>query len=421
MDNSIDRKSANARLAALMGFYLAYFLSYFIKMSPSIVMPAIQQRLGFTSAQTGFISSMFFIPYAAMQFFVGPICRKTGAGTLVGAGLAVSGLGLAIFSNGNTVGTLALGRFLLGLGTGPIFIGMLFFMQRAYPESAKYAKVYGLGIFASNLGSIMAAAPLKAVLDVVPMNSLFMAFAVLSAALGLYIALADRACKTGTTVSISPNASLPHSFRLTFTTPVLVSALLLWMIQAPSLVVYQGLWCAKWTATAFPALERFSGWSGIAISIGSILASLFCERLFRFYSNRTGRSRGKTIIRTCMLHVLATLLLSASKQVDSTPFFFVSMLCDVLFGYTTAAIVVQVGIIVKERTDSSENASIMGVFNGISCLTQQLGQWLTGVSIDLFCLVVAPNASFSLTFVCLALVFLLLVLGARRNLTSSGT
>ena len=97
------------------------------------------------------------------------------------------------------------------------------------------------------------------------------------------------------------------------------------------------------------------------------------------------------------------------------------MLCDVLFGYTTGAIIVQVGIIVKEHSDPAENASIMGVFNGVGCLTQQLGQWLTGVSIDLFCLVVALNASFSLTFVCLAAIFVLLILGAWKNITSSET
>ena len=421
MENSLDRKSANTRLAALLGFYLAYFLSYFIKLSPSIVMPAIQQRYGFTSGQTGFISSMFFIPYAIMQFFVGPLCKRIGAGNLVGTGLAVSGLGLLIFSNGSTVATLAMGRFLLGLGTSPIFIGMIYFMQRSFTESAKYARVYGLGIFVSNLGSIIAAAPLKAVLNVVPMNSLFLGFAVFAVVLGLYIAFADRAFKTESLDTGSSKANLVHAFKLTFTTPVLVSALLLWLIQAPSLVSYQGLWCTKWTATAFPSLEGLSGWSGIAISIGSILSSLFCEKLFRLYSQGTGKTRGKAVLRTCLLHMLATLLLAVSKQNSSAAFFALSMLCDVLFGYTTGAIIVQVGIIVKEHSDPAENASIMGVFNGVGCLTQQLGQWLTGVSIDLFCLVVALNASFSLTFVCLAVVFVLLILGAWKNLTSSET
>ncbi|MBR2281201.1 MAG: MFS transporter [Spirochaetales bacterium] len=421
MGNNLDRRSSNARLAALLGFYLAYFLSYFIKLSPSIVMPAIQQRYGFSSGQTGFISSMFFIPYAAMQFFVGPICRRTGAGNLVGTGLAISGLGLLIFSNGSTVATLAIGRFLLGLGTSPIFIGMIYFMQRSFTESAKYARVYGLGIFVSNLGSITAAAPLKAVLNVVPMDSLFLGFAVFALALGVYIAVADRAYRTESPNQGRSDARLAHAFRITFTTPVLVSALLLWLIQAPSLVSYQGLWCTKWTATAFPSLERLSGWSGIAISIGSILSSLYCERLFMLYSSRTGKTRGKAILRTCILHVLATLLLAASKQSSSAVFFGVSMLCDVLFGYTTGAIIVQVGIMVKENSDPQENASIMGVFNGVGCLTQQLGQWLTGVSVDLFCLSFALNASFSLTFICLALVFTLLVLGARKNLTSSET
>ncbi len=417
MENRLDRRTSNnARIAALLGFYLAYFLSYFIKMSPNIVMPAIQQRYGFTSGQTGFISSMFFIPYAVMQFFVGPICRRIGAGTLVGSGLAVAGAGLLIFSNGSTVPILALGRFLLGLGTSPIFIGTVYFLQRAYTETGKYAKVYGLAIFVSNIGSITAAAPLKAVLKSVPMNSLFLGFAAFSVILGAYVFITDRTFKTEEIKADGGSANLGRAFRTTFTTPVLVSALLLWLIQAPSLVAYQGLWCTKWTAVAFPSLERFSGYSGIVISVGSILASLFCEKLFGLYSSRTGRSRGNALIRTCILHVVGTLLLGASKQIDSPIFFILSMLCDMLYGYTTSAIIVQVGIIVKENTKASENASIMGVFNGVGSLTQQLGQWLTGVSMDLFCLVVALNASLSLTFTCLAAVFVMLILGARKNL-----
>ncbi len=420
MGNRLDQgSSGSARLAALLGFYLAYFLSYFIKLSPSIVMPAIQQRYGFTSGQTGFISSMYFLPYATMQFFVGPLCRKLGAGTLVGTGLAISGLGLLIFSHGSTVPVLATGRFLLGLGTSPIFIGMIYFMQRSFTESARYARVYGLGIFVSNLGSIIAAAPLKAVLNVVPMDSLFLGFSIFAFVLGVYVLVSDRAYKTEVLKEKGARllGSLGKDFKLIFTTPFLFSALLLWLVQAPSLVSYQGLWCAKWTAVAFPSLESLSGWSGIAISIGSILSSLFCEKLFRLYSLKTGRSRGKTLLRTCILHVVGTLLLSASKQVNSPVFFSLSMLCDVLFGYTTGVIIVQVGILVKENTDKAENASIMGVFNGIGCLTQQLSQWLTGVAVDVFCLSFALNASFSLTFSCLAVIFVLLILGARRNLS----
>ena len=125
MDKLGRIQSTQRKTVALLGFYFAYFLSYFIKLSPSIIMPVLQARFNFTSGQTGFISSMYFLPYATMQLFVGPLCRKIGAGPLTGTGLIIGAAGLLIFSNGTTIATLAMGRFLLGRGTSPVFSAMI--------------------------------------------------------------------------------------------------------------------------------------------------------------------------------------------------------------------------------------------------------------------------------------------------------
>ncbi|MBO7349182.1 MAG: MFS transporter, partial [Spirochaetales bacterium] len=305
-------KTSGARLfAALMGFYLAYFLSYFIKLSPSIIMPVLQMRYNFTSAQTGFISSMYFLPYATMQLFVGTICRKVGAGRFIGLGLIVAACGLVIFSNGTTVATLALGRFLLGLGTSPIFIGMIYFMRDSF-ESERYAKYYGYGIFVSALGSIVAAAPLKALLEVVPANSMFTAISVMTFALGIFmIAIENR--RTAQPSQDNIFTTITRDVKFTFTTPLLVAGIMLWLIEAPSLVCYQGLWCTRWTSVAFPSLEHLSGLSGIAISIGTILASIWGEDWVIRYRQRTKKTLGQTLIRICILHIAATMLLSVSK------------------------------------------------------------------------------------------------------------
>ncbi|MBO4425241.1 MAG: MFS transporter, partial [Spirochaetales bacterium] len=311
----MNRRSQNStiKIAALMGFYLSYFLSYFIKLSPSIIMPVLQARYNFTSGQTGFISSMYFLPYATMQLFVGPLCKKFGAGPLTGAGLVIGAAGLLIFSNGTTIATLALGRFLLGLGTSPVFIAMIFFMRDSF-EGDRYARYYGFGIFVSSIGSIVAAAPLKALLEVVSTESLFIVIAVLTFALGAFMIIIDRKRKSFQEENSYLFTSIGGNLRITFTSRMLLAGLMLWLIEAPSLVCYQGLWCTKWTATAFPMHESLSGLSGIAISIGTIIASTIGENWVSSYKRKTGRTLGQTIIRICILHVVATMLLSLSKQ-----------------------------------------------------------------------------------------------------------
>ena len=405
MDMTAGRdRSFRMKIVGLMGFYLAYFLSYFIKLSPSIIMPVLQARFNFTSGQTGFISSMYFLPYATMQLFVGPLCRKFGAGPLTGAGMIIGAAGLLIFSNGTTIATLALGRFLLGLGTSPVFIGMIYYMRDCF-DGDRYARYYGLGIFVSSIGSIVAAAPLKALLEVVPSETVFISIAVMTFVLGAFMIFIDRRRRVAQESGQNLLASIGKDVRITFTSRMLVAGLMLWLIEAPSLVCYQGLWCTKWTATAFPAHESLSGLSGIAISIGTIIASTIGENWVNAYKKKTGRTLGQTIIRICLLHILATMLLSFSKQADNMPMFCCSMLCDVFFGLTTGSIIVQGGVYVKEHTTAKDNASVMGVYNFIGCISQQLSQWLTGVEIDLLVVTTGLNMAFCLTFSTMAIIF----------------
>jgi len=347
---------------------------------------------------------MYFLPYATMQLFVGPLCRKFGAGPLTGAGMIIGAAGLLIFSNGTTIATLALGRFLLGLGTSPVFIGMIYYMRDCF-EGDRYARYYGFGIFVSSIGSIVAAAPLKALLEVVPSETVFISIAVMTFVLGAFMIFIDRRRRVAQESGQNLLVSIGKDVRITFTSRMLVAGLMLWLIEAPSLVCYQGLWCTKWTATAFQAHESLSGLSGIAISIGTIIASTIGENWVNAYKKKTGRTLGQTIIRICLLHILATMLLSFSKQADNMPMFCCSMLCDVFFGFTTGSIIVQGGVYVKEHTTAKDNASVMGVYNFIGCISQQLSQWLTGVEIDLLVVGVGLNMAFCLTFSTMAIIF----------------
>ena len=410
---------ANRKTVALLGFYFAYFLSYFIKLSPSIIMPVLQLRYSLTSAETGFIASMFFLPYATMQLFVGPLSRKIGAAPLVGLGMLVAATGLMLFSHGTTVAVLAAGRFLLGIGCGPIFIGMIYFMRESF-EPERFARYYGYGVLVSALGSIFAAAPLKFLLESIPEEGFFTGISVFTFAFGIFMILIDRQpdrkhqASHGNIIT-----SIARDIRITFSSRLLTAGVLIWIIQATSLVCYQGLWCTKWTETTFPTLNRFSGLSGIAISIGAIIASTCGENWVGAYMRRTGRNLKRTLISICFMHIAATMLLSAVKQTDSTLMFCISLLCDVMYGFSTATIVVQGGIYVKENTGAAENASVMGVYNFIGCIGQQLSQWLTGVEIDVLAGVTSLGMAFCLTFSTLAAIYLLITLTSaflmRRN------
>ncbi|MBQ0072152.1 MAG: MFS transporter [Spirochaetales bacterium] len=405
-------------LLTVTALYAAYFLNYVIKLCPSVVMPQLQAELGLSSSMTGLLSSLYFLPYAVMQFFVGGLCRKFSAQRVIATGLLICSLGLLCFGLGTTPLVLALGRLLLGFGSCPFFIGMVYFLQRFY-SGTDYVRIYGYSIFISNVGSALATAPLKALIGRFGRGGVFMGISGVAVTLSvfllaLYLLSGDKEEKSGEESALKNALS---SIRLVFSSRVLVSGLILWLIQGAHTMSYQGLWCVKWTDVAFPGFESWTALSGMFIAFGVMLSSLICEKV-RFYGPFVNResSRKRTFYLGGWLAVFSVVASTFVKFLpSSSPSLVLSLLLDVLYGYAGANIVVQGGAYVRENSDAKRNADIMGVYNGLGCFSQQLSQWLTGLGVDAFLLKFSLNTSFSLTFLLMDAVFALMLLGVAKE------
>lgn len=403
----------NQLTASVVAFYAAYFLNYIIKLCPSVVMPQIQAELQLSSSMVGFLSSLYFFPYALMQFFVGSLCRRFSAQRVCATGLSICAVGLLLFGWGGSVYTLACGRFLLGLGTSPFFIGLIFFLQRFF-AGKEYVRVYGFSIFVSNIGSALASAPLGYLVVHMGRGSVFTLVAIFAVVLGASLLLLLRADedKGQKAEFASIFKTVGQSMLMVFHSPLLLSGLMLWFVQSACMMSYQGLWCTKWTTVAFPDFASFAAMSGIFISIGSMLASLFCEKL-----RNKKQSRKKSLYLATWLSVLSVLLTSGIKLLPSIGWALsLSLLLDVFYGYAGSNIIVQGGAFVRENTKTEDNANIMGVFNGLGCFVQQLSQWLTGLSVDFFLLSTTMKLSFFWTYMILALLILALCVVLRKPL-----
>lgn len=404
-----------------IGLFLAYFLCCFIKLSPSAVMPQVQLELNLNASITGLVSSMYFIPYALMQFLSVPLCRRYGAGKVFSMGLFVSALGLAIFGLGNNSFMLACGRFLTGLGTGPFFIGLVFHLQECYSGS-RYVKVYGYTIFASNLGSSIASTPLKLLLNLVSWKAVFLAIFLLTVLLSAWIFHLSRFIDKPSVQKSSESGSIVRQilgdFRSTLSKPYFLAALLCWVSQGFMLLSYQGLWCIKWTTIAYPNMENIASFCGLAIGFGLMASGLWGEKI-RFVIPQFGArpGRGTAVNVNQWFCAVAVLLTVVTKLLPPTYLSLcLSFLCDVLFGFSGGLMVLQVGVYVREHTTQSENSSVMAVFNCIGAFSQQMSQWITGAAIDAFAIHSAANQSFAYTYLSVAAVIAMIAFCTRRTL-----
>jgi sugar phosphate permease len=129
---------------------LFYSYEYFLRITPSVMEPALRQHFSLSAMGFGVFSSFYYYSYVPMQLPVGVLMDRWGPRRLLTMACAVSVLGMWFFAASNVVSLAAAGRFLTGFGSAFAFVGVLKLATIWLPED-RLALVAGL---ASALGTI---------------------------------------------------------------------------------------------------------------------------------------------------------------------------------------------------------------------------------------------------------------------------
>lgn len=155
MMNSQSKKGAFLSVVLCWMFYL---FAYVIRVEPSVVAKSLISEFGITSSVIGFLGSVAYLPYVAMQIPCGVIADKLGTKTVVLISCTICSIGAFIFGSANSVLQLEISRFLIGLSTAAAFlccgkVATEFFDKR------KYAMFMGIAMCMGCLGGIAGSAP----------------------------------------------------------------------------------------------------------------------------------------------------------------------------------------------------------------------------------------------------------------------
>jgi sugar phosphate permease len=129
---------------------LFYSYEYFLRITPSVMEPALRQHFSLSAMGFGVFSSFYYYSYVPMQLPVGVLMDRWGPRRLLTMACAISVLGMWFFAATNLVSLAAAGRFLTGFGSAFAFVGVLKLATIWLPED-RLALVAGL---ASALGTI---------------------------------------------------------------------------------------------------------------------------------------------------------------------------------------------------------------------------------------------------------------------------
>lgn len=175
-----------ATLPLFLTFTSGYFLSYFLRSANAVLAPDLQLEVGLGPADLGFMTALFFGAYAAAQLPVGIALDRWGPRGVAVSLMSLGVIGALLFAAGTTLTTLAIGRVLLGVGTGSVLLAGLKAFALWWPAQ-RFATVSGVYFASGSLGALLAAAPLAWVNEAVGWRAIFVAAALAVALVTLLI------------------------------------------------------------------------------------------------------------------------------------------------------------------------------------------------------------------------------------------
>ena len=135
-------------LAAMIAFVLAN-----LDFPP--VSKLISGQYGLSNAQTGLVTSFFFIPYASMQIPGGYLADRYGSSRTLFTATLVMGLAPLIFLYGDSVYAVYASRFIAGTSGGIVFPSMVRLLSQTFPRN-ELGKAMGLFGSANGAGQLVA-------------------------------------------------------------------------------------------------------------------------------------------------------------------------------------------------------------------------------------------------------------------------
>lgn len=157
MKDSVKKHSKRWILWSLAVFF--YLYEYFLRVSPSVMVPEIMQSFKVQAVEVGALSAAYLYAYALMQLPVGMMMDRFGARKLLSTAALICAAGCAFYGLAPSFWFLIIGRILLGVGSAFAFIGMVYICSHWF-ERNKIATLIAIGNSFGMIGAIAGEGPL---------------------------------------------------------------------------------------------------------------------------------------------------------------------------------------------------------------------------------------------------------------------
>ena len=238
------RSNAFILVAVLAG---AYTISQFSRNAMGVVAPDLARELSLTAADTGLLSSVFFLAFAASQIPLGILMDRVGPKKVMIWSTLFILLGTVIFSAGHQLWVLVLGRIFLGIGCSSFLMAPLLIYNKAFPPD-RFASLTGLHLAIGNLGTLAATSPLAIVTAAMGWRNAFLLVgiaAIVSAVSMMVVLAADEIAPDAKKTGLIGGLIEPTRVKSFIPMALLVG------ITYPGFATIAGLWGGPWLADVY--------------------------------------------------------------------------------------------------------------------------------------------------------------------------
>jgi type IV secretory pathway TrbF-like protein/predicted MFS family arabinose efflux permease len=286
---SISEQSSETRLQGwrlilrvFVPFTAAFFLSYLFRAINALISSELSSEFALDAADLGFLTSVYFLAFAALQLPVGIWLDRYGPRRVQAALLLLAAAGAVLFSMSAGFAALTLGRALIGIGVAAAFTGGLKAIALWFPKD-RVAIMNGYLLTLGALGGVTATSPAKLLLDWSgSWRGLFVILAAITVACALTIWSVVPESRTNKSPS---KKQAPASLKTVYCDPRFWQIAPLSATCAGTTWALQSLWAAPWLTDvdgltqADVTLHLFV--MAIALSVAALLLGTAADRLRR--------------------------------------------------------------------------------------------------------------------------------------------
>jgi len=263
-------------------FAAGYLLSYLFRTVNAVISPELVRDVALDPASLGLLTSAYFLAFSAAQIPVGMLLDRYGPRRVESVLLAIAAGGALLFATAESLAALAIARAVIGLGVCACLMAPLKALAAWHPPE-RLGSLAGWIMVAGGLGALAATTPLELALRVTSWRHIFVALAVVTLAVALFIAW--RVPDIARPVHAVGFAVQWAGVRRVFRHPRFWWIAPLGAFCMGSFFAIQGLWAVPWLMEVEgytrAAAARNLQWMSVATLTGFVLLGAFGTPLAR--------------------------------------------------------------------------------------------------------------------------------------------